>query len=113
MKQGGGVGRVSGAIVRGRALDAVDEYEWMERAECGGSGKGVMVDLFVAENAREGTWERDVARMMCARCQVSEECLREALRLGPGARGVWAGTSEKQRRKMRKETGAGEAGGVS
>ena len=42
------------------------------------------------------------ARALCATCLVTSECRREALSDVDGTIGVWAGTSKKQRMKMRR-----------
>lgn len=40
------------------------------------------------------------ARRVCSRCPVSEECLEYAL-AHPSLKGIWAGTSERRRRRLR------------
>jgi WhiB family redox-sensing transcriptional regulator len=42
---------------------------------------------------------------VCRRCDVEIECLNYALRLGPVA-GVWGGTTEADRRRMRRRRAA-------
>jgi WhiB family transcriptional regulator, redox-sensing transcriptional regulator len=46
------------------------------------------------------------AKSVCARCPVSGECLRFALATGQEY-GVWGGTSEEERRQMRRLIGIG------
>jgi WhiB family redox-sensing transcriptional regulator len=41
------------------------------------------------------------AKMICARCRFTARCLQLALDTGE-IHGVWGGTTEKERRKMRK-----------
>lgn len=42
------------------------------------------------------------AKAVCGRCVVSSECLSEALAEPVNPIGVWAGTSERDRRRLRK-----------
>ena len=42
------------------------------------------------------------AKAICARCDVAVQCLEYALTHGP-VRGVWAGTSERERRGMKRD----------
>lgn len=42
----------------------------------------------------------DPARAVCAACLVRDDCLAYALSLGPQLAGVWAGTSEAERRVL-------------
>lgn len=49
----------------------------------------------------------DPARAVCAGCLVRDECLDYALALGPQLAGVWAGTSEAERRVMLRALPAG------
>lgn len=44
-----------------------------------------------------------IARTVCARCPVREECLRMALELGAEF-GVWGGTTPEERRRMARAT---------
>lgn len=46
--------------------------------------------------------ESGAAREYCARCPVAEECLAYAMRT-PDLQGVWAGTSQRQRERMRRK----------
>lgn len=49
-----------------------------------------------------GTGNR--AKAICARCPVREECLEHAL-TKPEPFGIWGGTSENERRRMRRARG--------
>jgi WhiB family redox-sensing transcriptional regulator len=42
------------------------------------------------------------AKSVCRRCAVSDECLKYAL-ANPSLKGIWAGTSERRRRALRKQ----------
>lgn len=67
---------------------------WMTRGNC----LGVSADLFFPER---GASTRE-ARGVCAGCAVREECLAYAL-ANEIRFGIWGGTSERERRKMRKQ----------
>jgi len=45
------------------------------------------------------------ARRICNGCTVADECLRYALER-PSLKGIWAGTSERRRRRLRTQTQA-------
>lgn len=59
---------------------------------------GVSVDLFFPEQHDPETVE--AAKAICATCRGREECLRGALERGEKF-GIWGGTSEYERRKLR------------
>jgi WhiB family redox-sensing transcriptional regulator len=67
--------------------------DWRRRAAC----KGADVALFFP-NTGESVAE---ARAVCTRCPMKAECLEFALGCGPLLRGVWAGTTERTRRRLR------------
>ena len=46
------------------------------------------------------------AKAVCAACPVTQECLEYALDHRPQLLGIWAGTSEKTRRALRRERNA-------
>ena len=64
---------------------------WMERAEC----RGVPTTSVFFTTQITAT-----ARILCGRCPVRDECLSYALS-DPTLAGCWAGTSERERRRMR------------
>ena len=69
--------------------------DWRDRAEC---KDDPTPDLwFVAPSDRHGI---AAAKAICRRCPVAAECLAEAM-ADPSIVGVWGGTTEKQRKKMR------------
>jgi WhiB family redox-sensing transcriptional regulator len=43
------------------------------------------------------------AKAVCAECPVQRECLEYAVKMGTAALGIWGGTSERARRRMRSE----------
>lgn len=66
--------------------------EWMGHALC----REVDTDLFFPEH---GGNPRQAVRV-CRECPVQEDCLSYALSIGP-VHGVWGGTTETERRRMR------------
>lgn len=69
--------------------------EWFADAEC----RGLDPELF-HPTGREDAIERALAeaRTICRRCDVQAECL--AFALNGRESGIWAGTSERQRRNI-------------
>jgi hypothetical protein len=74
--------------------DLTRRPEWHSRAACRGSGTE---GFFPRKGASLTT-----ARAACAACSVIDECLDAGLS-DTDAKGIWGGTSEKQRREMRRE----------
>lgn len=72
--------------------------EWHLKAKC----RGTDPDLFFP--GRGGSTRP--ARALCAACPVQAECLEYALLLRPKALGIWGGTTERDRRRLRKERAA-------
>jgi WhiB family transcriptional regulator, redox-sensing transcriptional regulator len=70
-----------------------DPGGWREHAECKGSP-----ELFFP--GRGETHVVRAAKAICERCPVADECLAFALHV-PTLIGVWGGTSEKERRRLR------------
>lgn len=68
--------------------------DWQSRANC----LGVDPDLFFPERGAS-TAE---AKAVCAGCVVREQCLEYALANGEKF-GIWGGTSERERRVIRRE----------
>ncbi len=54
--------------------------------------------FFPSGGGHPGSWKVRRARMLCARCEVQVECLRVAL--AEDREGIWAGTTEEQRRRL-------------
>lgn len=71
--------------------------EWMAHAACKGSGP----EPFFPDGT-EGV-PAEVLRL-CSGCPVRDECLNYAL-ADPELHGIWAGTSQRQRGRMRKRAG--------
>src|SRR4051795_8076807 len=70
--------------------------EWVERALC----RKVDPELFFPAAGRHPT----SAKKICARCPVQPDCLGWALANNEEF-GVWGGTSEQERRRMRAKRG--------
>jgi WhiB family redox-sensing transcriptional regulator len=84
------------AILSG-ADSITGDLRWMDRALCA----QVDGDLFFVER---GCSPRP-AKRICAACEVREPCLEYAL-ANNEMHGVWGGTSELDRRRMRKRAAA-------
>jgi WhiB family redox-sensing transcriptional regulator len=71
---------------------------WQERALCAQVG----TDLFYLNAGESG---RDPKRV-CGMCDVRAECLEYALAQDINPEGVWGGTTEKERKQIRRQRGA-------
>ena len=76
-----------------KALEPGNDRAWMGQANC----SGVDPDLFFPER---GVTTRE-AKAVCRACVVREPCLEYALENGEKF-GIWGGTSERERRRIRK-----------
>jgi WhiB family redox-sensing transcriptional regulator len=65
--------------------------EWYQRAAC----RGVGTEGFIIDKGHR------LSRGLCQDCPVRQECLDTAL-ADPDLVGVWGGTSERERREMRR-----------
>lgn len=74
-----------------------ESQDWHSRALC----RGMDGDIFFPKRGGSA----NEARKICAQCDVSAECLEEQLALSNNddKGGVWAGTTERERRNLRKE----------
>ncbi|MGO9150878.1 MAG: WhiB family transcriptional regulator [Acidimicrobiales bacterium] len=82
------------------AHDPMVRLDWQARAACQGMGS----DLFFPTNGNA----LGPATRICARCPVLEQCRTIALD-DPSLYGIWAGTSGRERRRLRAEEGLGWA----
>jgi hypothetical protein len=73
--------------------DLISRPAWQRDAACRGQG----TDRFILP---KGSGEVREAKRICSHCPVSAECLSFALR-DPGIKGIWAGTSARERDRMR------------
>jgi WhiB family transcriptional regulator, redox-sensing transcriptional regulator len=77
---------------------AWDEESWRDQAAC----RSTEADLFFPLRRSRGAMEQiRAAKSVCWSCQVRETCLRYALETNQEA-GIWGGTSEDERRKLRR-----------
>ncbi len=76
----------------------IDPQPWTQEALCAETDP----DLFFPEKNSGNTAQR--AKEVCGRCMVREDCLLYALTAGETF-GIWGGTTESERRKMRKASG--------
>ncbi len=78
---------------------AIVTEEWQRHAAC----KGPRAELFFPPTAPERKEDRAAreqdAKLICAVCAVSRECLSYALRIRE-AHGIWGGTTELERRVL-------------
>lgn len=78
-------------------MTALPMPEWVDRAACAEVGPW----LFFPGSGESS----DEAKQVCARCDVRAECLKEAL-ADPTTVGVWGGTTERDRRVLRRRGAA-------
>ena len=72
--------------------------EWVHRAKC----RDVDPELFFPVGTTgPAAAQIEAAKEVCVRCSVRDECLEWALVTGQDA-GVWGGTSEEERRSIRR-----------
>lgn len=71
--------------------------DWQARAACA----DVDPEIFFPERGGSSR----AARAVCARCEVRMQCLEYALK-NKEQFGIWGGTSERERRRIRKERAA-------
>ena len=80
--------------------------DWMSRGACRREDPEL---FFPAELAGLVPLEQiSAARDVCSRCPVRPSCLSYAVRIRPD--GVWGGTTEAERRAMRRSRGRAAAG---
>lgn len=68
---------------------------WFALANC----RGINPNTFVPARGES----LEPARRVCAGCVVRDECLDYALTRSPRVVGVWGGTTERERRVMRRD----------
>jgi WhiB family redox-sensing transcriptional regulator len=77
--------------------------EWRSRSACRDQDPEL---FFPAQGSLAVFVQLARAKAICGRCPVARECLRYAL--ATGQHGVWGGTSEDERRAMRRLLPVGE-----
>ena len=76
-----------------------DRPGWHAKAACRGLG----TEGFIFEARAPTKRLSKLARAMCASCEVQRECLRAALD-DPELVGTWGGTSQEERKAMRRQS---------
>lgn len=69
---------------------------WRVRASC----NGMDPEIFFPERGDNP----NPAKAICANCQVKDECLEDAI-ANTERTGIWGGTSERERRRIRRRRG--------
>lgn len=87
------------ALVASRSLSlTVDCDEWREYSAC----RDTNPDLFFPVGTTGPAIEQiEAAKAVCRQCEVQSLCLEFALMTNQDS-GIWGGTSEEERRKLRK-----------
>jgi WhiB family redox-sensing transcriptional regulator len=75
-----------------------DTDSWRNRAACRDTSPDMFFPIGTTGLALD---QIEAARSVCALCPVTQECLEFALATNQEA-GVWGGTTEEERRKLRK-----------
>lgn len=77
---------------------------WQKAAAC----RREAAALFVGHLRDDGSYSdpSPKAKRLCAGCEVRAQCLETAL-ADPGLKGVWGGTTDKQRSELRTRRKAG------
>jgi WhiB family redox-sensing transcriptional regulator len=72
--------------------------EWVHRARCKDEDPEL---FFPIGTTGPAATQAEIAKAICFRCEVREQCLEWALATGQDS-GVWGGTSEEERRALRR-----------
>lgn len=72
-------------------------YNFTDQANC----IGIDVDMFFTEEGSSTFQEENFLKRVCSACSVKSECLDYALH--NAVSGWWGGTSEYQRKRLRKQ----------
>jgi WhiB family redox-sensing transcriptional regulator len=74
------------------------DYEWRDESLC----RDTDPDLFFPVGTTgQALLQIEQAKAVCSQCPVSQECLEFALSTNQDS-GIWGGTSEEERRKLRR-----------
>lgn len=82
--------------------------EWLTRAACVDEDPEL---FFPVGCTGPAVREEEAAKRVCARCPVISECLAWALRTGQTS-GVWGGTGERERARLRRRAVGGSSRGT-
>lgn len=77
-------------------------YHWHDRSACRDTDPSL---FFPVGTTGQALVQIERAKAVCRQCEVSAECLDFALRTSQDA-GIWGGTSEEERRKLRRAMNA-------
>lgn len=80
----------------GESIPAPETDDWRDRAACRGTNPDI---FYPSDSSPEGA---EMARRICDSCTVREPCLAYALATNQ-TDGIWAGTSDRQRRRIRSQ----------
>jgi WhiB family redox-sensing transcriptional regulator len=86
--------RPSYTVIDGELARLFHRPRWMERAAC----RGLSTDLFFPERGADAS----AAKAVCAACPVRDDCYEYAFESGE-RHGIWGGTSERERRRIRRQ----------
>lgn len=78
------------------------DVRWMDQAACAGLSTEIVNRWFFSDEAFRGQ-EWKAAIKMCDGCVVREQCLAFVLDHPDSMPGVWGGTTENQRRRMKRD----------
>ena len=85
------------ALATSMALSSAD-YRWRKDAAC----RDTSPDLFFPVGTTgQALIQIAQAQLVCAKCPVQDECLQFALATNQDS-GIWGGTTEEERRKLRR-----------
>lgn len=82
-----------------RLFQVEDDNDWRRRAACGGLDPELFFSSEDEENRQERREREAAAKAVCARCQVSDECLAYALEARERY-GIWGGLTADERREL-------------
>jgi WhiB family transcriptional regulator, redox-sensing transcriptional regulator len=89
-------------------MTAIDNRaEWWSGAACSTADPELFFPISSSGPALRQTTQ---AKAICARCQVRQACLGYALDAGPVVQGIWGGTTETERRLIRRRSRQERAG---
>jgi WhiB family transcriptional regulator, redox-sensing transcriptional regulator len=74
------------------------QYNWRDQSLCRDTDPEL---FFPVGTTGQALVQIDMAKRVCGECPVSEDCLEFALATNQDS-GIWGGTSEEERRKLRR-----------
>lgn len=81
------------------SLERIDEEHWRFRAACQGERGALFYPPLRPEKKAVRNAREQRAKQVCATCDVSTECLDQAVRNGERY-GVWGGMTDVERRNL-------------